>query len=66
MNDESTMMRGECVGGLQEHHRVPAVQETFLCGKKKGGCICVSALEAKLPGLPLCPMAVNSMKAMAV
>ena len=54
------------MGGRQEHHRVPAVQETFLCGKKKGGCRCVSALEAKLPGLPLCSIAVNSLKAMAV
>ena len=38
MKDESMMMRGECVGGRQEHHRVPAVQETFLYGKKKGVC----------------------------
>jgi len=29
---------GECVGGRQEHYRVPAVQETFLYGKKKGVC----------------------------
>ena len=32
-NDE-----GECVGGLQEYHRVPAVWEIVFCGEMKGVC----------------------------
>ena len=40
------------MGGRQEHHRVPAVQENFLCGKKKGvfGWVWVSVGVCEMGG----------------